>query len=324
MNSPATDYSSYETEDFLNDKQFVAWVQHPSADQDRYWEQVQQEYPLKAYQMEEARRLVQKLSFRASTMEQAEQQQLWRAISEEAGLTRKSVPLAAQWLRKAGAAVVALMLLSLALYFYNSSRHKQFRTAYGQVATLVLPDSSVVTLNANSEIRYASDWDADEPREVWLEGEAFFEVNHLHRQGSVKPGERFVVHTGDMDVEVLGTSFNVQKRRGATQVALQTGKVRLALEGASSPVVMKPGDVVAYTPANSKLVQWQADPQLASAWRGGLLVFQDTPLAEILTYIEDTYGYQVELKDEDLAQRRLSGRFRSRNEEALLDRKSVV
>ena len=314
MDSYIPNFSRYEIEDFVNDKAFVSWVQDPTEEQERFWEQVQQEYPQKIYQMQEARRLVQKLSFRAETMQAEEQQLLWESIAEETGIKPKhSLP---HWLRVAGAAAVAVLLISVGLYFY-SNRQIRFKTGFGKMATLVLPDSSVITLNANSKVRYARNWNANETREVWLDGEAFFEVNHLHQKGAVKPGERFIVHTGQMDVEVLGTSFNVQKRRGTTKVALKTGQVSLEVIGAKEQLLMKPGEVVAYMPVENKLVKQVSDPEQFAAWSEGLLEFDNTPFHEVLYYIVDTYGYQIDLKDKALADKRLSGSFRSRDEAVL-------
>ena len=120
------------------------------------------------------------------------------------------------------------------------------RTGYGEMKTIVLPDSSVVILNSNSSLRIPEQWSDAEGRQVWLEGEAYFQV-----QKQPATVRKFVVHTRQVDVEVLGTKFNVNTRRQQAVVSLEEGKVRLLVYKGDSavlekraPVVMRPGQVV--------------------------------------------------------------------------------
>lgn len=85
-----------------------------------------------------------------------------------------------------------------------------YATQYGEQRVVELPDHSVVSLNANSTLRFRNDWSqANTLREVWLDGEAFFSVQK--QEGAAGPA-KFIVHTNDLDVEVLGTRFNVSNR----------------------------------------------------------------------------------------------------------------
>src|SRR6185437_3682694 len=87
-------------------------------------------------------------------------------------------------------------------------QYSEIRTGYGEIKSVLLPDSSVVTLNANSKLRIPEQWTEASGRQVWLEGEAYFAV-----QKKAATAEKFVVHTTEVDVEVLGTKFNVNARR---------------------------------------------------------------------------------------------------------------
>jgi ferric-dicitrate binding protein FerR (iron transport regulator) len=175
----------------------------------------------------------------------------------------------------------------------------QYRTGYGQLQTVRLPDGSSVTLNANSRLRFPGDWPERGPREVWLEGEAFFTVTH--RAGH----QRFVVHTDDVQVEVLGTSFNVRQREDRARVVLVTGKIRLR-SGNAPDLDMKPGELVEVTRQTRLPVRRGVNPQPYTAWKERQLVFDHTPLREVAQLIEDQYGYQVQAEDSTLLNQRLT------------------
>ena len=110
------------------------------------------------------------------------------------------------------------LLLIGALIFWRLKAPGRYtvNTDYGKISRLVVPDSSVVVLNANSTIKYEKKWDKNAPRELWLNGEAFFDVKHLDNDHKIENYERFIVHTNNTTVEVLGTSFDIRERRGRT------------------------------------------------------------------------------------------------------------
>lgn len=209
------------------------------------------------------------------------------------------LPLLAQpWLRVA--AVLTLILLLGGLYYSASFNPaaRTYSTAFGERKEITLPDQSVVTLNGNSRLRFAGAWDSDSPREVWLEGEGFFSVVHTRNH------QRFVVKTeGQFQVEVLGTAFNVNSRRGNTQVVLKSGQVKLNLDPQQpgQEVLMQPGELVEYVPAKDQVTRKKVNPEVYSSWRNNKLIFMDTPLSEISRLLEDNYGYTVHISDPAVA-----------------------
>ena len=181
---------------------------------------------------------------------------------------------------------------------------------------IILPDQSTVELNANSTLRVKSDW--ENQREVWLEGEAFFEI----KPKTAKTGERipFLVHTDELVVNVVGTEFNVLTRRGETQVGLSSGKVKLALNKEDTPPIdMQPGDWVAFSQDKQQLKKNQVAPDAYTAWRNHHFLFDGHTLAEVKTMLEDYYGYQVRLENTGLAQRTFSGQFPADRLDLLLE-----
>ena len=219
------------------------------------------------------------------------------------------------WYR--AAAVVSVLVAAAALWFWiGPGALTEHTTRYGEISKVTLPDGSTVTLNANSSLRYAEPWNPQQPREVWLDGEAYFSVIHT------KNDQRFHVHlTDDFRVEVLGTEFNVKDRHHRAQVVLHSGRVRLTINDPDQPqnVSMQPGELVEYSEVDQVLTQQPVDPTPYAAWRQGQMVFERTPLREIADALEDHYGVRVVIADDDLASTQLTGAFPVRNLDMILE-----
>ena len=155
-------------------------------------------------------------------------------------------------------------------------------------------------------MRVSDNWDDAHTREVWLEGEAFFEVVKKPNTGAAK----FVVHTGQINVEVLGTAFNVKARRGATEVVLQSGKVRLnkAQDATFKEIVMTPGERVRIADAVPQpVVNDKVETEKITSWTNGKIIFDNTPLTEVAKAIEDHFGYTVTIADKELESKLYTG-----------------
>jgi len=179
-------------------------------------------------------------------------------------------------------------------------------TGYGQKRILHLSDGTDVTLNGHSTLRYPKAWANGQPREVWLDGEAYFSVRHLPHD------EHFIVHTTDgMQVEVLGTKFAVYRRQEQAHVMLVSGKVRLKFSAAAHrpDVVMSPGELVELNSQQPKAVVRKTTVAAApyTSWKDGKLVFDETTIAELATRLHDTYGVEVDITTPKLQDRRITG-----------------
>lgn len=194
------------------------------------------------------------------------------------------------------------MLVS-GLVYYQFFYHTEIllATTYGQQLETQLPDGSKVTLNANSSLKYHS----RDPRKVWLQGEAFFEVKK-----KPKTGADFQVITEDLTVNVLGTSFNVNTRNDKTKVFLEEGKVRLKVDNPAKDLIeMDPGDLITYSKKQNKLKENRKNASALenTYWKEGTLMFNNTPLPQALYEIEDIYGIQFVLQSEELNKEAISG-----------------
>src|SRR5690606_7395186 len=124
-----------------------------------------------------------------------------------------------------------------------------------------------------------------------------------------KDNRNFLVLTPELQVEVLGTRFNVNSRRGKSRVVLEEGKVKLdiPLDDTSSGLVMEPGEMVEYSREDRNLSKKKVNTDSYSSWRNNQLVFVSTSLEEIASTLEDNYGYHVVFRDEKLKDERFTG-----------------
>ncbi|WP_324670518.1 FecR family protein [Hymenobacter sp. GOD-10R] len=231
---------------------------------------------------------------------------------------------AKRWQWATMAAVVALLVVAgsywLVPTLWQSRLH--YATGYGQQQRIVLPDGSEVVLNANSTLETPAVWDPQARREVWLHGEAYFIVAHkaapsVRTIAQAAEPLKFVVHSGPVDVAVLGTKFNVNSRADDTRVVLAEGKVQLTAPGQPA-LLMKPGELVDFAPTHAAYATRKVNPGLYTAWKEHHYIFDDTPLPEIARLLEDTYGYKVFVQDKALLHKKLTGEINTKNPEVLL------
>jgi transmembrane sensor len=234
----------------------------------------------------------------------------------------RRLPVWSQPLRWA-AVLAGLVLLSTGAFltyqqWYPDDLIRQ--TAFGKVSTFRLPDGSTVTLNGNSRLRYAPRWATQQTREVWLDGEGFFRVTHQRNH------ERFVVHLPNkLNIEVLGTQFNVMARNDRAKVVLNTGKIRLDVgEQAKQRLVMRPGDLF-YADVKAKVYyRKHVDAAAQAAWQSGRLTFDGTTLQEVAQMLEDTYGVKVTITDPSLQRQTISGTIPNQSMQTILDGLATV
>ncbi|OMP80794.1 MULTISPECIES: FecR family protein [unclassified Chitinophaga] len=217
---------------------------------------------------------------------------------------------------KVAAVTAGLIVMTYAgVSFYQHQQLKVIHTAYGELRTVVLPDQSVITLNANSTLRYYDNWDQSKNREVWIEGEAWFSV-----QKSPVP-RPFLVNTASrMQVEVLGTTFNLIDRHGRMQVVLSSGKVRLhSSKEPEKAIVMQPGDLVEFKQQQKIVQRKQTDTLTYTSWTKRNLHFENATFAQLAQQLEDTYGVTVEIRDSSLLHQQFTGTVPGQQMDMLLE-----
>ena len=245
----------------------------------------------------------------SNALSPADSQRLLSTYKEKRGSIQKSGRQV--WTTKVwynAAAMAGLLLTGIAIWMLlGQNQMTEYTTGNGETRSITLPDSSEVTLNANSYIKFNSEWDEKSPRKVWLDGEAYFSVVHTANN------QKFLVQVTDaLQVEVLGTEFNVRERREKTQVVLQEGKVQLTLqsnEDEPQKLSMDPGDLIEFSENDNTLSKKHVNPELYSAWKNNKIIFDKTSLREVSKQLEDIYGVSILIEGDNLANTRLSGAF---------------
>jgi ferric-dicitrate binding protein FerR (iron transport regulator) len=216
-----------------------------------------------------------------------------------------------------GAASVVFLIASMVGIWVERDRMliREYRTGYGEVMPLTLPDGSRVVMNANSTLRVPRFGFGKKDREVVLSGEAKFSV--LHTQSH----QRFIVRTPQqLAVEVLGTEFVVFSRQRGSKVVLNTGKVKLWIpdKGLAKPLAIMPGDVVTIEPAGRLKIKHRQAVEMHHSWVEKRFVFVNTSVGEITAMLKENYGIKVIVPDALVASRTFGGTFKVTKPETLL------
>lgn len=306
-------YQNYEAKDFVIDESFQRWVQKKDPSAIQFWDEWMIKHPEKQEEIEKAVEILSMLSSEKNITENQDQAEVWEKIQRSVSQAENKVrePITFKWYY-AAASIVLIFVAALGYWTLRQPEEKvYFSTAYGETRSIILPDSTLVTLNANSSLSYISEWNEEEKdRAVWMEGEGFFEVSH-------REGQKFIVHTSQAAVEVLGTKFNVSERRGSTKVILSSGKVALYLQ--EKEVLMEPGEQVSYDQNSKQIEKKIVNTELLTSWRNNELNFEATPLSEIAELLEDNYGYKVIFEDNALKELLFSGTIRADRINILLE-----
>jgi transmembrane sensor len=215
------------------------------------------------------------------------------------------------------ASAAALAVLAISGYAWiTRARHqptvplREVATRHGQRAALDLPDGSRVVLAPGSRVRFAPDLGTSQgaPRDILLEGEAYFTVRH----DSARP---FRVQTITAVVEDLGTAFVVvtHVERREVDVAVVSGLVALRRQPATGtpPLLMlRRGDVARLDSVGTATLTPNANLAPYTAWTEGGLAFDATPLRDVAATLGKWYDLDVVVADSALAGRRLTASFR--------------
>ena len=207
----------------------------------------------------------------------------------------------------AAAAAVILLCLSVGtVYLYMQPTSLQTVSTMAETRNVILPDGSSVLLNRHSSLSYPKRFKSDN-REVQLTGEAYFEVSKDQKHP-------FIVQTEHINVQVLGTHFNVDAYRNNPEVktTLLTGSVAVSNKSNSVRMILKPNEIAIYNKVEQKLtrkVLENAGDEIS--WRHGEFIFDDLPLQEIARELSNSFGTTIHIADSTLRNYRITARFRN-------------
>ncbi len=190
------------------------------------------------------------------------------------------------------------LILIFSTYLINQYSAESFpeivKHADSQNIEIHLSDLTKVNLREGSTIKYKESWENSKEREVWLDGEAYFDVTKS------KP---FLVHIPSGSIKVLGTKFLVKSDSLNTKLILEEGRINF-LTG-SKVFEMAPGDQLTYS-LNKVSIQSGRDINAFHSWMKKSLSFKNKPLREVINTIRNSYDIDVVLENEGLAERKIT------------------
>ncbi len=344
------DLNNYTADDFVCDESFRQYCAGSNPSAVAFWEAWIHSNPLKSAEVQEAQRLISILNAGQGNVQEQLRQlkdgiERYDLFKETLGSREMAAALPSpaakvsvfRWKVSAGFAA-SLLVVAVLIYFLSSRSLSSRKTVKlpAEVATaypiriqsgkeprktVVLPDGSVVTLHSNTTITLSSHF-GQSGREVALSGEAFFDITHNEQHP-------FIVHTADVNIEVLGTLFNVNAYLEGTytETSLFRGKVAVSIKDhPEQKVFLTPSQklVIAHgigkdsaTIAESllKKVSLAVDPvdhkAKEIAWVRSRIKIEDEPLGTIAARLQTWYGIPIVFTDDEVKSFRYSGTFES-------------
>ncbi len=332
--------------DLVLNPEFRKWVLHPNPESNKVWEKFLIKNPTALQDVEVARELLLEFFSNQYPLQESEFKQMWIKIdgqtekedNDQKGSkivpinqlsgrnqpeTKKGMPPIFNRLWRVAAILVVSLLIGLFARNWSqptpqvdpivSSKLKEFTTPAGVKSSITLNDGTKVLLNSGSRLSYDENFKGDK-REVFLEGEAFFEVHH-------DPGKPFSVHTGEVITTALGTSFNVRAyQQENMSISLLTGKVSIEVPiEMIEPIVLAPNQTITYRLDQKDYSQIRFDEDLVMGWTKKMIVFNDTELIEAIRILENWYGVTFHFENQPKPGLNLSGKFENETLENVMN-----
>ena len=308
----------YTLEDLVQDESFQRYVRDGSEADQVIWEEFLKLHPEKEQMLNEAKTIIDRLYAKIPPAEFNHELKKFRSIIEankdEVTLQRNPKPA---WGYAVAAFVASIVLVPLLVIIIKVSTQEpevisnvERNTSKGQRATLFLKDSTTIKMNAQSSLIYPERF-SDDLREVYLRGEAFFEVERDENRP-------FIVHAGDLDVKVLGTSFNIRfyPEEETLDVSLVSGKVEVIRDD-SVKLTLTPNTEAILVRSTGQLTKSSFDPHLKLAWKEDVIRFDKASFQEIVTVLERWYNVQF-IYDQNISSAGFTGEFENMSLENIL------
>ena len=186
------------------------------------------------------------------------------------------------------AAAIAIAIGSWSVYTLMGPSATTSLTSTNEILTKILPDGTELTINKYSQLSYAGNFEQN--RNVQLtKGDVFFKVAH-------DQSHPFVIKIDEVNVQVVGTSFNIKHINSATEVIVETGIVKVSLGNQTINLVK--GEKVLIGAGTQKLVKVPNQDQLYNYYRSKLFMANGTPLHKLVAILNEAYGSNVEVSKE--------------------------
>lgn len=339
-------YVDYNTSEFVEDADFRKWVQKPDETSDKFWSGFLQMHPHKFQEVSNAKNLLLAIEnqVKSDFSTKSNEDLVFQRIQQEIALEeQKPVFRFTSWPAWVAAASIIFLV---GFWFMNRSREPiqlAYESNVKQAAVplvekvndtdrsilITLQDGSSVFLKPKSKISYSNTFNSHKQREVFLSGEAFFEVTK-------NPDKPFFVYANELVTKVLGTSFNVKAFENDKNVTVKvsTGRVSVALASEIDKakgskelggVVLLPNQQAVLSRLEVRLVKSMIqDPPLLSGSDPRLtfpFVFAATPAVEVFQILEKAYGIDIEFDNTSFANCQFTANL---TEESLYEKLDII
>jgi ferric-dicitrate binding protein FerR (iron transport regulator) len=198
-----------------------------------------------------------------------------------------------------------LIIVSIG-WFINTILNKRIKDAetvniasVNEVKKDTLPDGSIATLNKHTSLSYPAAFKG-KTRKVKLKGEAFFNIT----PDKDKP---FIIDVNDVQVKVVGTSFNVRSNDGITEVIVETGIVQVIKDGKT--IELRAGERTSLTQKDSSGTREVSEDKLYNYYISKTFVCDNTPLWKLVEKLNEAYGVHIQIEREELRKQPLTVTF---------------
>lgn len=223
-----------------------------------------------------------------------------RTMAEEAAGRHSSYRLRLQQVMRVAAAILLPVFLLTTFYLYRENHRltaeiMTVNTAEGERANITLPDGTAVALNASSTLSYAPHLYNKDKRCITFDGEGYFRV-------AKNKDCPFLIDGNGLEVQVLGTTFNLNVRRTdvTAELVLEEGSVQLQSTLTGESVVLVPRQKAVLNQQDGRItVTAEEDTDMASAWNRREIMFRNARFSDVIRKIEATYGIRIETDYED-------------------------
>lgn len=311
-------YKDYRASDFANDSFFIRWVKKPDNESTWFWESFIRENPSCRKEIEKAIQFVSLFHSEYDVPTDEEMARMRNALfmalhaekeelkSNHSARRRSFQPSRNTWLKLAA----SLVLIPVAFLWIIHSPHGTDRLVpmsnegspssametrsnpMGQKSVLFLDDGTKVWLNAASSISYGRNFNEHDTREVFLDGEAFFEVMH-------NPEKPFIVHASSIKIKVLGTSFNVKSysEEETIETTLIQGKVCIEQSDTKgnrvSDLELRPNQCAVFDKDSKVMKIKEVVADNAIPWKQERLVFDEESMDNVVQRMERWYNVKI-------------------------------
>ncbi len=214
--------------------------------------------------------------------------------------------------------IAAVLIVLFGIYFFFKQTQKPNEIILTEIITkdsiqkILLPDSSIVWLNKSGKISYPKTFD-NKTRTISLEGEAYFQITK-------NPDKPFIINAGDAVVQVLGTQFNLKAiKQNDIIVSVTEGKVAFSkTKNKEENIKLIAGEQGILNLSSNKIEKNTNFNQNATAWKTGILKFDNQTLDKVIKDLSEYYKVEIVLKDKSLSGQTVSSVFTKRDLEFVL------